>query len=95
MKLGVSRDSRWKTRLLPEAIRIIGPHLARACGGSDRGAKARDRGGLRKVGPDTVVEKLDQPPVPSAPSARPGRAPGGGRTRDARRGFARRDAPRK
>eukprot|EP00661_Eupelagonemidae_sp_cell13_P007501 gene7501-biopygen18051 len=28
--------------------------------------------------PETVVERLDQPPVPSAPSARPGRAPGGG-----------------
>eukprot|EP00661_Eupelagonemidae_sp_cell13_P009693 gene9693-biopygen4723 len=27
---------------------------------------------------ETVVGKLDQPPVPSAPSARPGRAAGGG-----------------
>eukprot|EP00661_Eupelagonemidae_sp_cell13_P019394 gene19394-biopygen16044 len=31
-----------------------------------------------KVSSQTVVGKLDQPPVPSAPSARPGRAAGGG-----------------
>eukprot|EP00661_Eupelagonemidae_sp_cell13_P018493 gene18493-biopygen2421 len=110
MKLEVSRDSRWGTRLLPEAIRVIGAHLARACGGSDRGTNARYRGnagiatfffnsthqtpfpptevsanqGLRKVGPDTVVEKLDQPPVPCAPSARPGRAQGADARREAR-----------
>eukprot|EP00661_Eupelagonemidae_sp_cell13_P025346 gene25346-biopygen10502 len=28
--------------------------------------------------PETAVEKLDQPPLPSAPSARPDRAPRGG-----------------
>eukprot|EP00661_Eupelagonemidae_sp_cell13_P024309 gene24309-biopygen23885 len=41
MNLRVSRDSRWKARLLPELIRIIGPHFARAGGGSHRGANSR------------------------------------------------------
>eukprot|EP00661_Eupelagonemidae_sp_cell13_P011952 gene11952-biopygen21436 len=38
MENEVSRDSRWKAELLPEAIRIIGPHFPRGGSGSDRGA---------------------------------------------------------
>eukprot|EP00661_Eupelagonemidae_sp_cell13_P009526 gene9526-biopygen6205 len=37
-----SRDSRWEARLLPEPIRIIGPHFARAGCASHRGANLRE-----------------------------------------------------
>eukprot|EP00661_Eupelagonemidae_sp_cell13_P005931 gene5932-biopygen14848 len=37
MDLKGSRDSRWKARLLPELIRIIGPHFTRVGCGSHRG----------------------------------------------------------
>eukprot|EP00661_Eupelagonemidae_sp_cell13_P008781 gene8781-biopygen6151 len=42
MRLKGSRDSRWEARLLPELIRIIGPHFARAGCGSHRGANSRE-----------------------------------------------------
>eukprot|EP00661_Eupelagonemidae_sp_cell13_P009375 gene9375-biopygen22714 len=42
MGLKGSRDSRWEARLLPELIRIIGPHCARAGCGSHRGANSRE-----------------------------------------------------
>eukprot|EP00661_Eupelagonemidae_sp_cell13_P022550 gene22550-biopygen20752 len=87
--LWVSRDSRWKDRLLPEAIRMICTPGARACGGPDRGAKAgiprwrRDR--RWKAGPTSGSIRPLRTPGPRA---------GWGRTRGGMRGFARRDAPR-
>eukprot|EP00661_Eupelagonemidae_sp_cell13_P011113 gene11113-biopygen3333 len=139
----LSRDSRSKARLLPEAIRIICAPGARACGGSDRGAKAGiskylapTRGKMRKVRElpqrgfvcdptikmhktrisfeptclDTVSAnrtprfekslprdrrwKAGPTSGPIRPLRAPGTRGGWGRARGARRGFARRDAPR-
>eukprot|EP00661_Eupelagonemidae_sp_cell13_P007274 gene7274-biopygen3035 len=62
-----------------DRIAVRGPDFARAL------APTRDKKckkcGITKLElwvPETAVGKLDQPPVPSAPSARPGRAAGGG-----------------
>eukprot|EP00661_Eupelagonemidae_sp_cell13_P022295 gene22295-biopygen17717 len=62
MSLGVSRDSRWKARLVPELIRIIGPHFARAGGGSHRGANSQTAGEMSA--PRRLFEKTDPPPPP-------------------------------
>eukprot|EP00661_Eupelagonemidae_sp_cell13_P012098 gene12098-biopygen15471 len=69
MENEVSRDSRWRARLLPEPIRIIGPHFARAGYGSHHGAISQKKRTSvpKKRATGGFVGKQPRHPPPTAP----------------------------